>query len=670
RRPSNQKCGSLGQRRCRIDDKGKELNPSVDAFGKDITGFAPGVKYTVQTDSSWNDQINLVAYDQEGEKFEEFISTQSEFTIEFLAQEEYDLAKEKDNDDSELFDLTADYGDTKINETLTFELTDSGGNPINVSLFNSQGKKVFGLDEASSVAGLNAKEVYTVKTDVVVKEEIKLVAFTKSGQRMKEFVANSSSFEIQFLDQEDYSLAQEENSDASLLFDLNGAVSSDEVEDYTKVSVVLKDGKGDQLNEVSTDEKGNFEFKNLSTEEEYYLSMLGIVGNAEIDVLGETGAPIDALDKSPGGNSFAYTRSRPEAAWMMTTSIELPMVFAIVPTAEVPDTETPDLYALGDSLVRRCRVDEDGFMELGSMVTGHAYELKFNKSTFNPTDRLVILDGYGDTTQTVRPDKDASFVFELMPPSAKVVAEEPVIADLEQSQTEKPKEDEEVAMTDENASEDPSEEVEPLMNLFGTSEGLSPSDPISVYDSDQKLLLETFVLDNGSFAINQIGIDSIFYIETSTAKSFKLTSAYHGFDRSGVKQPNGRWKFDFTEVEEMEKVVTLSNVYYRFDSYTLSPESKEALDALHSYLIQNPKQEIKVLSHTDSRGPRAYNEMLSNNRAREVVRYLIRRGIDESRLSYEGRGESQPVNECEDGVWCPNSKHAENRRTEFVLVKN
>ena len=651
-----------------FDDEGNELNPSHDAYGKTVEGIIPGVKYKVRTDSTWSNQINLTAYDQQGEKVEEFVSTQSEFTIEFLKQEEYDLNKQENEDEGELFDLVADYGGTIIKDTLTFQATDSSGKTLNMSLFDSKGKEIFGFDDSKVATGLDAKEVYTARVDESFNEEVKLVAYTESGEKLKEINANKSSFRFQFIEQEDYSLEQESNQDNNLLFDLNGVVSSDQFEDFSQVAVVLKDENGDELNEINTDHEGNFEFKNLSTEKEYYLSMLGLTGAGEIDVVGETGAPLETLKSASGGNSFAYTRSRPEAAWMMTTSVELPMVFAIVPTAEIPETETPDLYALGDSLVRACQVDEDGFIKLGSLITGHAYELRFNRSTFNPLDRLVILDGYGDTTQTVRPDENAAFVFELMPPSAKLTKDEPELVQI--NEVDNSRERVTIIPAKESEPAESENEREIKMNLFGNASGLSQGDPIVVYDSNKELLLETFALSNGSFAINQIEVDSIFYIDANSAAKIKLTSAFHGFDREGVKQANGWWKFDFTKVEEMEKVVTLANVYYRFDSYTLSPESKEALNELYSYLVQNPSQKIKVLSHTDCRGPRAYNEMLSNNRAREVVRYLIRRGIDENRLAYEGRGESQPVNDCKDGVWCPNSKHAANRRTEFVLVKN
>ena len=59
---------------------------------------------------------------------------------------------------------------------------------------------------------------------------------------------------------------------------------------------------------------------------------------------------------------------------------------------------------------------------------------------------------------------------------------------------------------------------------------------------------------------------------------------------------------------------------------------------------------------------------LSDNRAKAVVNYLAQRGISISRLLSNGYGESEPANECVDGVQCKESQHQENRRTEFRIL--
>jgi len=530
-----------------------------------------------------------------------------------------------------------------------------------------------------TVSGLVTRELYTIETDSVFDTSLTLVAYDTRGVKVQEFSSDQSSFNIEFLEQEEFGLDQKENIDESELFDLFGEVVSGESQDFQNVSVVLEDTLGSVLDEAKTDSTGRFLLKSLKWDEPYNLTTKGTTDEVEIDVLGKSGAPITALSANDGKkNSFAYTRRRPEADWMMSTDVSLPAVFAIVPNANLAEDDNPDLRVLGDSLIRVCEVDEDGFIEMGSLTTGHAYELIFKDSNFKLSDKLVIIDGSGDTTQTVRPDGPYSFVFELMPPLAKreddesdlalndTLIEANVTTDGEGLREKSKVETEDgVAETAHSAKE-----PEVLVNLLGMSEELKAKDEITLLGSSNNFLAKSFSIEDGSFGFSQVPVDSIYFIKANIAKALKLTSTYHGFEKAGELSSEGVWKFDFTEVEEAEKIVSLPSIYYAFDSYELSLESTKSLDNLYGFLRQNPKQKIKVLSHTDSRGPRAYNEQLSNSRAKEVVRYLIRRGIDANRLSYEGRGESQPLNKCSDGTYCTNDQHAENRRTEFVLIKN
>lgn len=543
-------------------------------------------------------------------------------------------------------------------DNLTLALEDTNGAKKPIRIFDKSGNEMVGInggDKSMRISGVITREMYTIETDSVFETALKLVAYDQNGKVYQEFTSDTSSFVIVFLEQDEYDLKKEDNLDESDLFELLGSVVSDETEDFSNVSVLLQDNGGTAIDEVSTDSTGQFLLKGLAWDSAYNLTAKGAVGDVEIDVIGQTGVPITTMESGQGRNSFAYTRARPEPEWMTSTHKEIPAVFGIVPTAELALNDRVELRSLGDSLIRMCSPDEDGFIEMGSLSTGHAYELVFDESHFNLSDKLVIIDGSGDTTQTVRPDGNSAFVFELMPPSMKPKTTEVDLAEHNTSQ---------------NSDEGLVDEKEILVNLLGMSEELKAKDEISLFGASNNFLTKSYAIEDGLFSFSQVPMDSIYFVKANVAKSLKLTSTYHGFEKSGVLSSQGLWKFDFTEVEEAEKIVTLPNIYYSFDSYTLSPESTESLDNLYGFLKQNPNQKIKVLSHTDSRGPRAYNERLSNLRANEVVRYLVRRGINADRLSFEGRGESQPVNECQDGAYCTNEKHAENRRTEFVLIKN
>ena len=111
-------------------------------------------------------------------------------------------------------------------------------------------------------------------------------------------------------------------------------------------------------------------------------------------------------------------------------------------------------------------------------------------------------------------------------------------------------------------------------------------------------------------------------------------------------------------------LVTLRNIFFETNKYTLLPESKIELDQLIRFLKENPSVGIEIGGHTDAVGDEKSNLLLSMNRAKTVYEYLGRQGVAASRLSYKGYGESNPVgeNNTEEGRQL-------NRRTEFKVTR-
>ncbi|MDR0229963.1 MAG: OmpA family protein, partial [Flavobacteriaceae bacterium] len=77
---------------------------------------------------------------------------------------------------------------------------------------------------------------------------------------------------------------------------------------------------------------------------------------------------------------------------------------------------------------------------------------------------------------------------------------------------------------------------------------------------------------------------------------------------------------------------------------------------------------IDVRSHTDSRGNDAYNLKLSDRRAKSTVEWMVEQGIDRSRITGQGYGETQLQNKCSNGVPCTIEEHQLNRRSEFIII--
>jgi len=116
------------------------------------------------------------------------------------------------------------------------------------------------------------------------------------------------------------------------------------------------------------------------------------------------------------------------------------------------------------------------------------------------------------------------------------------------------------------------------------------------------------------------------------------------------------------KVEVGSKIV-LQNIFFEFNKAILQPESKPELDRLVKLLNDVPSLKLEISGHTDNIGTQAYNEQLSEDRAKAVVDYLIKQGIGPDRLTHKGYGFSQPIadNTTEEG-------RALNRRTEFKVI--
>lgn len=113
--------------------------------------------------------------------------------------------------------------------------------------------------------------------------------------------------------------------------------------------------------------------------------------------------------------------------------------------------------------------------------------------------------------------------------------------------------------------------------------------------------------------------------------------------------------------------VQLENIYFDLDKWNIKPEAARTLDVLVDLLKKYPRMSVQLGAHTDSRNSEAYNLRLSKNRAQATMDYLIEQGIDPSRLTSKGYGESVPLVPCGDD--CTELEHSINRRCEFLILR-
>lgn len=110
--------------------------------------------------------------------------------------------------------------------------------------------------------------------------------------------------------------------------------------------------------------------------------------------------------------------------------------------------------------------------------------------------------------------------------------------------------------------------------------------------------------------------------------------------------------------------VTLKNIFFENSRYYILPESFPELNKLAQYLLRNPGMEVQINGHSDNSGSKAKNQKLSEQRAREVFEYLIKKGV-QNKMYFKGFGSLYPIasNDTEAGK-------AQNRRVEFEIIKN
>ena len=97
-----------------------------------------------------------------------------------------------------------------------------------------------------------------------------------------------------------------------------------------------------------------------------------------------------------------------------------------------------------------------------------------------------------------------------------------------------------------------------------------------------------------------------------------------------------------TPAPEADEVIAISSdVLFDFDRSTVKEEFKPRLDAIAADLVRDTNKRMLVWGHTDTVGPESYNMALSIRRADAVAKYLESKGVDSSRLTIQGFGETK-----------------------------
>lgn len=186
---------------------------------------------------------------------------------------------------------------------------------------------------------------------------------------------------------------------------------------------------------------------------------------------------------------------------------------------------------------------------------------------------------------------------------------------------------------------------------------------VSILDAKKNVIATQTTTANGEI---------IYPVECNTAYSIQASKDGYESGVFAVGATNGgkvKIAAALNPIETIIKVdeVVLNEVYFEFDKSNVTADGAFELDKLVQAMKSNPDMVIMVKAHTDNRGNDKYNMNLSDRRAKSTVQYVISKGIDKSRITGKGYGESEPKVDCKEA--CTEEEHAQNRRSEFLIVK-
>ncbi|WP_452219140.1 OmpA family protein [Lacinutrix undariae] len=185
---------------------------------------------------------------------------------------------------------------------------------------------------------------------------------------------------------------------------------------------------------------------------------------------------------------------------------------------------------------------------------------------------------------------------------------------------------------------------------------------VSLYDAQGNKVLSKVTNTDGTVE---------FIVECSNDTSYE--ASLDGYESNqvllkGTDEEEAAVSIPLTPIEDLivaDKVV-LNPIYFDFDKSNVTAKAAFELDKLVQIMKKYPEMVINATSHTDSRGSASYNQRLSDRRAKTTVQYVVSKGIDKSRISGAGKGESEPIAAC--GANCSEEQHQLNRRSEFLIV--
>ncbi len=176
---------------------------------------------------------------------------------------------------------------------------------------------------------------------------------------------------------------------------------------------------------------------------------------------------------------------------------------------------------------------------------------------------------------------------------------------------------------------------------------------------------------------NRIGDKLTYLMRIEKAGYLQRTVIFtHTIEKPGEINMNESLNLSLGKIEigmDLAKMIDMKPIYFDLGKSTIRKDAAIELDKIVQVMNEYPNMYVELGSHTDCRSSAASNLKLSDARAKSSAAYIVKKGIDKSRIVGKGYGESKLLNNCgcEGKVksTCSEEEHSVNRRTEFIITK-
>ncbi|UJH68321.1 OmpA family protein [Allomuricauda sp. SCSIO 65647] len=213
-----------------------------------------------------------------------------------------------------------------------------------------------------------------------------------------------------------------------------------------------------------------------------------------------------------------------------------------------------------------------------------------------------------------------------------------------------------------------------VIKSYDNDEGVAKA-VVRVMDGNGGVLKEVYTNEDGDYRLEIPWREEVVLQATKDRHSLfaEKLQFLEGLDqKEGFKIPIGLAAYDdLVEEKEDQKVIKLRKFYFGRGLKKITPEIATELDKVVSFVGQFPAVQLRIETHTDSRGGSAANFRLTQGRSDAIKEYLLQKGVPASNILYSiGYGEQKILNNCHNGAFCLEMLHLQNQRSLIVILND